>query len=102
MLSEAEKKIHIHSYIRMNKKFMKCDHPQCHHYLRTELLKNKESLCPVCHEETLILTREALRRAKPRCIKCSETKIAKTIRERARILKGLGFDIEAIESVKES
>lgn len=95
-------KQHTHTYVRMSKDTFKCDDPKCTHFAHRALVLGKESICAVCHDQVIILDKNSLRRARPRCIQCSNTDEAKKIRERASILKGLGFDTEKIDNVKES
>ena len=65
---------HFHIYQRWGKKgYYRCTHSECSHYLHVSLLDGKKSTCPLCHKE-MILTKDMLRRAVPRCIYCSNTK----------------------------
>lgn len=68
---------HIHSYIRYkNNQFkrrdlFKCNDPSCTHFAEKSLILGKNSLCSC--GTVFILTNEDLKRAKPRCIDCSNT-----------------------------
>jgi len=71
---------HIHEYVKFGVKFgelhYKCNHPDCFHTAPVSLIEGKRTMCAICHQKDFILTREDLRRAKPRCPDCSETREA--------------------------
>lgn len=69
---------HTHSYTRYRKKYFRCTHPECTHYIDKEFLKGKLNRC-ACGVE-FILTSEDLKRALPKCKNCSATKEAKAYR----------------------
>ena len=77
---------HQHSWIFWRKwqgdGYWKCSDPDCTATMIGSLLQGKRSLCPKCHEETLILDTDAMRRLVPKCINCRKTKKA---RERKRM-----------------
>lgn len=82
MKSKAEE--HIHTYVRFKGygtgNFYRCIAPDCNHYRVREGCIGKRNLCSFCGKQ-MILTREDLKRARPRCINCSNTKEAKLHRE---------------------
>lgn len=82
---------HIHTYVKYKNRpgFYRCEAPDCTHIIDKELLLGKLSLCSLCGSQ-MILTREDLRRAKPRCLNCSETKKAKLHKKANEITKLLG------------
>jgi hypothetical protein len=84
---------HTHTYIRheTRKKYMRCFSPHCTHVIEAAILRGKASLCTICGDE-FVLTREDLRRAKPRCPKCSMTKEG-GIRRDIESKEGLGKGI---------
>lgn len=70
---------HTHTYVKLgirfgNRLFYKCDDPDCYHEADTNKILGKRSLCSICHQNVFILTKEDLRRARPRCPDCSKTK----------------------------
>jgi hypothetical protein len=71
---------HIHSYVRCpnRKNFYKCDDPYCTHFVPRDLILGKACHC-ACGAE-FVLTREDLRRARPRCPNCSDTKVGREYR----------------------
>jgi hypothetical protein len=72
---------HVHTYVRLNKTQFKCDDPYCSHIQSKDRLFGKATRCSICKNTEFVLTREDLKRSKPRCINCSETKAAKNYRE---------------------
>jgi len=78
---------HIHQYIRVKRTvrdgkpflFM-CAHPDCSHRNEKKFIEGKHSICNKCGSE-FVLTREDLRRSKPVCVNCSQTKEAKLHRQ---------------------
>ena len=75
---------HIHEFIkwkvRFGELFYRCAHPDCSKITEQSLLVGKRSTCGLCHTGTLVLTKEDLKRAKPRCLECSETSAARELR----------------------
>lgn len=69
---------HVHSYIRLKhrKDHYKCGDPYCTHIAHKELIEGKADKCPFCGNE-FVLTKDDPRRAKPRCIDCSNTASAR-------------------------
>lgn len=86
-------KEHIHKYARISPNVYQCAYPDCMHFTNKKFLKGKRSICTEegCENE-IILTPEALRRARPKCLLHQDTIEAKQARERIDILKGLGVD----------
>lgn len=84
---------HTHMYVRYKTRpgYYRCDLPDCTHVLDKEAVQGKQSLCTVCHEK-MILTREDVRRARPRCINCSDTKKGRTFRRAQELTRYLGTD----------
>lgn len=88
---------HIHTYKRLILKSGRnsparymCADPDCSHNTLADLLIGKSSLCNKCHEK-FVLTYEDLRRAKPLCINCSNTKEAREFRKRKEALESIGI-----------
>src|SRR5215471_1359478 len=84
---------HIHTYVKYKGRpgFYRCNAPDCTHFIDKESITGKISLCSLCGEQ-MILNREALRRAKPRCINCSDTKKSRAHKRAQEITRGLGTD----------
>lgn len=105
---------HVHSYVHVGQLdrtlsrgeflelWMKCDDPRCSSKNQIKLLEGKEVLCSHCHNNTLILTREALRRVKPRCLSCSHTKEARRVKKLREIMKMQGVNLDEVEEMRES
>jgi len=66
----------------------KCQNPDCNAIWKRFQVKDKRSVCSVCHENTLILDNDALKRAKPRCTNCSMTRESIEKREAKRTVQG--------------
>lgn len=62
---------HLHTYQRVKGKrdVYKCIHPDCTHFTQKELIVGKRADCPFCHN-SFVLSKEALRLAKPHCSTC--------------------------------
>lgn len=84
---------HIHTYVRYKSRpgYYRCDAPDCTHFNTKEHITGKLSLCSLCGQQ-MILDSEALRRARPRCINCSDTKKAKIHRRAQELTRYLGTD----------
>lgn len=84
---------HTHIYVARSPKkdSFRCDHPDCSHLMlnKSDLI-GKRTVCAVCRENSFLLTVEDLRRKRPRCINCKETKEARKKREMKETLAGLG------------
>jgi hypothetical protein len=89
----AQVKEHVHTYVRWQRKFgemqYKCDDPDCLHFAPISLILGKRSMCSICHENEIILTRKDFRLARPRCVKCSQTKEAKNVRKVQELVENL-------------
>lgn len=83
---------HVHSYVRWKisrykdklikgERVFKCSDPDCSHYRVRSLVIGKNSLCPKCKKNIFVLTWQALQRAEPMCLDCSNTKEAKQYRK---------------------
>lgn len=66
---------HVHTYVRFTKDVFRCSDKHCYHTANKTILVGKASICNECGEE-FVLSRQDLRRARPRCLKCSKTKKA--------------------------
>lgn len=79
---------HVHTYVRLKSRpnTFKCDDPYCTHFERREMVLGKASLCNDCGKE-FILDREALRRVKPRCLECSDTKAGQELRNSKKVMQ---------------
>lgn len=77
---------HIHTYQRISDRpdYYRCIHPTCTSFTRKSLLIGKLGLCPNCQNE-FVLDREKLKRVKPLCDNCCNTKTAKEKRRIANI-----------------
>lgn len=91
---------HVHSYVRFKKKFYKCNDAKCTHFALKELVLGKESACPACGH-VFILTREALKRATPKCKNCANTKAARHYRTAKNLMDIAIFEEEKKEDEKE-
>lgn len=79
---------HTHQYIRhggVQSKIFKCAHPDCSHREKKEFIKGKTSVCNKCLEG-FILDYQALRRSKPICLNCMDSRAG---REHRRIKSGI-------------
>ena len=84
---------HTHTYIRwkttkLGVTYYRCNHANCTHFIDKDLIVGKTTLCSNCGDQ-FILSHEDLRRAKPRCLSCSNTKEAKTIRMARSIMDSI-------------
>ena len=80
---------HTHTYERVNgksKKLWRCLDPACSHTLTWELIRGKMSKCPEDGIE-FILDGEKLKRKRPVCDNCAQTKYAKRKRLIDNLLK---------------
>ncbi len=84
---------HVHTYVRYKARpgYYRCDAPDCTHFLDKENVQGKLSRCTVCGDQ-MILSREDLRRARPKCMNCSNTKTAKMHRKAQELTRYLGTD----------
>lgn len=84
---------HIHTYVKYKSKpgYFKCDAPDCTHWVDKELIVNKLSLCTLCGSQ-FQLTRDDLRRSRPRCINCSNTKKSQAARKVFDLTRELGTE----------
>ena len=82
---------HVHTFIRSKSKsgFYKCNSPDCTYYVEKTEILNKLSRCNQCGDQ-IILTREDLRRAAPKCLNCSNTKKAIAHKKAKSVLNLLG------------
>ena len=80
---------HIHTFVKYGKKSYRCFDPECTSIYSKDMLHGKASKCTDCGSE-FILTHEDLKRARPKCLKCSNTKEARTFQAAARLFEGLG------------
>ena len=73
---------HIHTFERSleNKEIFRCVHPLCSYYWRRVYLIGKLARCQKC-DLPFTLTRDALKRKRPICVSCSNTKAARELRE---------------------
>lgn len=88
---------HIHEFARRKdaqgkpSKYYQCRDPHCFAEYHKQKLKGKKSICAVCHKKELILDYEQLRRAEPRCLDCSQTKQAVSLKDKKDVLQSLGI-----------
>jgi ssDNA-binding Zn-finger/Zn-ribbon topoisomerase 1 len=94
---------HQHSWIKWRKwqgsQHWKCADPDCFETIEGALLEGKRTLCPQCHETSFILTKDLMRRVKPKCINCRDTKDAVQQRRFAELSVAL-LDPPKIEEVE--
>ena len=97
-LKNSDGSKHIHSLERVAEKDIRkeiryhCTHPDCGHVIQRRLVKGKRTLCGICHLAETTMDYENMRRAIPRCVKCSTTKRAEAIQEKMGILEDI-FEI---------
>ena len=95
---------HIHTYVRLTKDVFRCADKHCYHTAKKTILVGKATLCNECGEE-FVLTREDLRRSRPRCMKCSKTKKALAVQSATNavdsVFKNLGIGLTTGEDSKE-
>ena len=84
---------HIHTYVRWKVAFgelqYRCANPDCLHTAPVSLIEGKRSICSKCGLNELILSKEDLRRVKPMCVECSNTKEAKSKKRFKNIVSDL-------------
>jgi hypothetical protein len=83
---------HVHTYQRLNrlKGTFRCVDKYCTRVVHKSHLAGKACLCNICGQE-FVLTIQDLRRSKPRCFNCSETKEAIAFRNRKKLLQEIGI-----------
>lgn len=85
---------HVHSYVKYTRNrynrddLFKCNDPHCTHFADRAFVMGKASLCPACGRE-FILDREALRRVRPTCLNCSNTKEGRKHRALQSLITGI-------------
>lgn len=79
---------HIHTYVRFTKDVYRCSDKHCYHTAKKSILVGKATLCTECGQE-FVLTREDLRRARPRCLACSKTKKALEVQNATGLMYNL-------------
>lgn len=89
---------HIHTYARLNKKkgTYQCVDPHCYRVLPRVRLIGKASLCNQCHQE-FTLTHRDLQLAKPKCLNCSDTKVAREFRRAKEVTESILDKLELID-----
>lgn len=77
---------HVHTYVKYKNRpgYWRCDDKLCTHFIDKERVKGKLSRCNSCGA-VFELTYEDLRRVKPVCVECSNTKEAKQKRKVSEI-----------------
>ena len=91
---------HIHSYIKFRvqksdgQQLWKCADPRCTHFDTQTKITGKLTLCPGCHDVTFVLDGDMMRRTRPLCINCRDTKEAKAYREHLQLMSNI-FEPEA-------
>lgn len=84
---------HTHTYVRwkttkLGVTYFRCNHANCTHFIDKELIVGKTTLCSNCGGQ-FILSRDDLRRAKPKCLDCSNTKEAKISRAARELMDSI-------------
>lgn len=79
---------HTHTFVKheTRKGYYRCNDPHCTSFFERSFIVGKASKCLDCGSE-FILSREDLKRARPKCLKCSNTKEAKTFRAAAALFQ---------------
>lgn len=83
---------HAHSFVRYKimgnppEMHWKCADPHCLFVVPGSLISGKASLCPNCLDGEVILNKEAMRRKRPVCLKCQNTKEGKAYRAAQAVL----------------
>jgi hypothetical protein len=86
---------HTHSYIFWKvqgtspEPWYKCADAHCTHTAPRSLILDKASICPKCFNRELILDRDALKRKRPLCIECRNTREAQMHRKAKSLLEDL-------------
>jgi hypothetical protein len=69
---------HVHTYVRNRKifgeQYFQCAHPDCYDLKAKKDLIGKRSMCAICGQTEIFLTADDLKRARPRCANCSNSK----------------------------
>ncbi len=93
---------HIHPFIFWkiygDERVFKCAHPDCTETRVQSFLVGKRGLCSVCGINDIIYTPDDLRRSKPRCSDCSNTKAN---REKRKLKDTLASMLEFSQEKKE-
>src|SRR5947207_914367 len=81
---------HVHTFVRWRdnqwkRDLYRCFDKHCHYFVERSFLEGKASLCTKCGSE-FTLSKEDLKRAKPMCVNCSNTREAKQIRAARRLV----------------
>jgi hypothetical protein len=81
---------HIHTYgaYKGRPKCMRCYDPSCTHFIDREVALGKWTRCHSCGAE-FVLSREDMRRVKPKCVKCSDTAHGKRARAADSLIDSL-------------
>lgn len=81
---------HTHIYVFLEKlkgvEYYKCDDPHCTHFEKRSKIINKASMCTECRKREIILDWKTLRRRRPKCLHCSNTKEGKAFRSTQEIM----------------
>jgi hypothetical protein len=85
---------HIHTYVKYKTRpgYFMCSAPDCTHFLDKERVNGKLSLCTECGSQ-FILSREDLKRVRPKCLNCSNTKKARSYQKAQQLTQYLGTDL---------
>lgn len=91
---------HVHTWVRWKKNFgawqFKCADPDCDAVKDLSYLVGKRTKCSICFSTEFILTKVDLKRVRPRCLDCSETKDAIEHRRNKKIVEMI-FEEQAKE-----
>jgi len=96
---------HIHTFVRYKnnqykrKDLYRCNDPYCNYVHEVSFLEGKASLCTKCGAE-FILTKEDLKRSRPRCINCSNTQAARAKRRITSMIDNVPGLAEIGEEIK--
>ena len=89
---------HVHTYVfmetRNGTRYWKCDDPHCTHFNRESLIKGKASICTQCRVKEVIMdwkdiNGKQLKRKRPLCMDCAQTKDAIAFRRNRDIVENL-------------
>jgi hypothetical protein len=81
---------HTHTYVQFKARpgYFRCAAPDCTHFLIREAVIGKNSLCNDCGQ-SFLLTLDAAKLRKPRCLMCRNTKQARAFQTGQQFMAGL-------------
>lgn len=101
LIKNADGSPHVHIYVRARRADRRkdpsryiCADPLCSHSAAAGSLYGKLTICAICHQTQFVLTPAHLKLARPACLNCAKTRIAKQYQKTRATLAGL---LEGIE-----